>query len=362
MGLTGGPVPRRVDAATKVGLLELVDQAVAGGFSVAAACQVLRIDPLRVWRWSGRRAGGGCLADQPPGGAPMHGLLPEEVDAVITLFHEWGEMDRSHRKLAHRGSYLGRLWVSPSSVRRVLAAHGLRLAPVPRPARSARKPFPDWVDYTPNQIWIYDTTHFTRAKVAATVIEDLVSRKWLATIVSGEETSTQVQIVFTDALIAEGLMDKIAARADGLVDAMVDDPSRPILLAVSDNGPQMTSGSTREFMALCAIAQHFGRPGTPTDQAWIESLFGHVKAEWPHLLTITDPVTLRGELGVVRGLYNGVRLHAGIGYVTPDDEHAGRGSEIRKAREAGMEAARQRRLAYHRQHHHNSRREPGDVG
>ena len=30
----------------------------------------------------------------------------------------------------------------------------------------------------------------------------------------------------------------------------------------------MTSGSTREFLALCAIHQHFGRPGTPTDQAW----------------------------------------------------------------------------------------------
>jgi hypothetical protein len=22
-------------------------------------------------------------------------------------------------------------------------------------------------------------------------------------------------------------------------------------------------------MAMCAIAQHFGRPGTPTDQAWL---------------------------------------------------------------------------------------------
>jgi len=29
-------------------------------------------------------------------------------------------------------------------------------------------------------------------------------------------------------------------------------------------------------MAMCAIAQHFGRPGTPTDQAWIESLFSHM--------------------------------------------------------------------------------------
>jgi putative transposase len=54
----------------------------------------------------------------------------------------------------------------------------------------------------------------------------------------------------------------VQARLDnGCVDPGVDDEARPILLAVSDNGPQMTSGSTREFMALCAIAQHFGRPG-----------------------------------------------------------------------------------------------------
>lgn len=83
----------------------------------------------------------------------------------------------------------------------------------------------------------------------------------------------------------------------------------------------MTSGSTREFMAMCAIAQHFGRPGTPTDQAWIESFFGHIKAEWSHLDKITDPAVLRAELEAVRVQYNTVRLHAGIGYVTPEDEH-----------------------------------------
>ena len=151
----------------------------------------------------------------------------------------------------------------------------------------------------------------------------------------------------------------------------MDDPSRPVLLALSDNGPQMTSGSTREFMALCTIHQHFGRPGTPTDQAWIESLFGHVKAEWPHLNKIGDPATLRAELASVREQYNSVRLHAGIGYVTPNDEHQGRGEQIRKAREAGLEQARLRRIAYHRANpipdpttnpEHDLAEEPGDVG
>jgi transposase InsO family protein len=315
---------------------------------------------VRAYRWAERRADGD-LVDRRPGSA-IHGLLDDEVAEIVALYHEWGEVDRSHRKLAHRGSYLERVWVSPSSVRRVLAAQGLHLRPLPRPGRSVRQPFPEWIEYRPNSIWIYDTTHFPRAKVAVTAIEDLVSRKWVAEIVSSEETSTQVQVVFTDALAAEGLLPLVEARQDGLVDPAVDDESRPVLLAMSDNGPQMTSGSTREFMALCAIHQHFGRPGTPTDQAWIESLFGHIKIENPHLLAIRDPAVLRDELAIVRTHYNSVRLHAGIGYVTPDDEHDGRGWAIRKAREAGLEAARLRRVAYHRQQRPSEPQgRPGDA-
>ncbi len=227
----------------------------------------------------------------------MHGLLAWEVEAILALRKAWGEVDRSHRKLAHRGSYLGLVWVSPSSVRRVLAAHGCELSPRrKRAGTSTRTPFPDWVDYQVNQLWIYDTTHFTKADRACIAIMDLVSRKWVGWHLSVEETSTQVEIVFTDALEAEGLMDEVLARADGLVGIDVDDERRPILLAVSDNGPQMTSGSTREFMALHAIAQHFGRPHTPTDQAWIETLFGHIKTEYPHLEEIEDPAVLWAEL------------------------------------------------------------------
>lgn len=280
----------------------------------------------------------------------MHAILDEETAEILALYDEWGEVDRSHRKLAHRGSYLGRVWVSPSTVRRVLHIADLHFRPRPRPGKSAKKPFPEWADYRANSIWIYDTTHFTKAGMAVLIIEDLVSRKWICEVVSAEETSTQVEVAFTAALEAEDLFDAIDARADQLPDASQDEllEGRPVLLVVSDNGPQMRSGSTAEFMAMCALAQHFGRPGTPTDQAWIESLNGHIKAEYPHLMQISDPPTLRAEMAATRIHYNTVRLHAGIGYVTPDDEHEGRGEAIRKAREAGLEQARLKRLARHR--------------
>jgi transposase InsO family protein len=338
-----------VDSATKAALLELVDRAMKEGWDHRRCCQVLDLKESRAWRWRARRQAD-RLVDHASGGHAVHGLLTEEREAIVALFESWGQVDRSHRKLAHRGSYLGLVWVSPSSVKRVLAAQGLHLKRPRREGTSARRPFPEWASYTRNTIWLYDWTSFVRCRTASAVaVMDLVTRKWLTTVVSAEQTSTQIQVAFTEALEAEGLLDLVLARADGTVDMNRDDPTRPILLAVSDNGPQMRSGSTSEFMALCAIAQHFGRPGTPTDQAWIESLFSHVKGEWPHLDLIEDPAVLRAELELVRVEFNTVRLHAAIGYVTPDDEHEGRGPAIRKARRDGLAAARAKRIDYHRQ-------------
>lgn len=145
----------------------------------------------------------------------MHGLRPEEVTAILELFEAWGEIDRSHRKLAHRGSYTHKVWVSPATVRRVLAAHGLHLKRPRRVICPERRPFPEWADYERNSIWIYDVTHFAGCpQHAVFAVMDLVTRKWIAELVSVEETSTQVQVVFMDALEAEELLELVEARQD----------------------------------------------------------------------------------------------------------------------------------------------------
>jgi putative transposase len=344
LGLSGR-IPSRVPTATKTALLGLVDAAVAGGWTTRAACRYLELPVRRCERWR-ERAAAGVLDDRAPGGNPVHGLTPAEEAEIIAVYEEWAEIDRSHRKLAHRCSWLGRVWVDPSTVKRVLERHDLRFRRPPRSGRSPKRVWPDWVAEVPNHIWIYDTTHWTRSGSATTVVSDVISKKWIADITSTEETSVQVQAVFARALRDEGFTDIIAELNAVPVD--IDDDRRPILLVMSDNGPQMTSGSTREFMALNWLATHYGRPHTPTDQAWIESFFGHLKVEHPYLELIEDIDVLRAELERRRTHYNKVRLHAGIGYVTPDQEHQGEGIAVRAARRAGLTRARHQRISYHR--------------
>jgi putative transposase len=349
-----------VDARVKAGLLHLIDHAVAeGGWSARRACSQLGLDHWRAVRWCERREAG-RLEDRPPGGHPLHGLLAWERAAIVELFEGWGEIDRSHRKLAHRGSRIGLVHVSESTVRRVLAEEGLVIEGPPPREPAPRTPWPDWLEWKPNRVWAYDFTHWTRARRASIAILDVVSRKWLATLTSAEETSTQVETCFLAALDAEDLLEAADQRAtealreaiasgdNDQVHGLADDGQIPLLLAISDNGPQMRSHSTREFLAGVAIAQQFGRPHTPQDQAWIETLFGHVKGEWTHLEKIRDPGELDAELAKVRLEYNGVRLHASIGYVTPDDEHEGQGDAIRRQRRDGLVQARENRIAYRR--------------
>jgi putative transposase len=329
-----------VSAEIKLELLRLIDQAVAEGWAHARACRVLDLADSRAHHWRARLRETGMLEDRDPGGGAVHGILPWEERAVLDLIERWGWVDRSHRKLAHGGSYTGVVFVAPSTVLRVALKNRVQLPGEPFRPRPPKPAFPE-ISWEKNRIWIWDASHFTRCKRVAYAIVDVVTRYWIGYLLSSEQTHTQVQLLFARALEDQDLLgqDGRPPKPDG---------EGPILVAWSDNGAEMTAIDTRQFMALMAITQHHGRPGTPTDQAHIESFFSHLKGDWPHLTEIRDPAALDSELARIRTEYNTVRLHASIGYVTPDDEHHGRGPQLRRARAAGMRRARAERIKQNR--------------
>ncbi len=330
-----------MSAQTKLELLGLIDGAVRDGWAHTRACWVLDLADVRAHRWRARLRETGSLEDGRPVGDAAHRLLSWEEQAILELIEQWGWVDRSHRKLAHRGSYTATVFVSPSTLLRVALKNRVQLPGEPARPRPKMPVFPE-VPWERNRIWMWDCSHFSRAKRVAYAILDVVTRYWIGYLLTTEQTPTQTQLLFAQALEDQGLLGPDGVPPDH------DPGDPPTLVAWSDNGSEMTAIDTRQFMALMAIAQHHGRPGTPTDQAHIESFFSHLKGDWPHLTSISDPAALDSELARIQAEYNTVRLHAAIGYITPEDEHHGRGPAIRRARAAGMRAARAARIRENR--------------
>jgi len=90
LGLTAGPVPPRVDAPVKQGLLDLIAYAHEhGGWSLRRSAAVLGIEHTRLLRWT-VRAAEDRLADAKPGpGVPVHALLDWEREAIVKLAEDW---------------------------------------------------------------------------------------------------------------------------------------------------------------------------------------------------------------------------------------------------------------------------------
>lgn len=178
-----------------------------------------------------------------------------------------------------------------------------------------------------------------------------MSRNWIATILAPEATSTQVRVLFLGALDAEGLPTEIIERLATLDETVpeLDGDELPLLLAISDNDTEMNSRDTKKFFAACSIAQHHSRPSTPTDQAWIETLWGHVNHENPHLMTITDPFVLAAELERIRATTTPSACTRASGTSLPTTNTKAEATpSIRAARQAGLERADQQRRAWHR--------------
>jgi transposase-like protein len=112
----------------------------------------------------------------------MHGLLDWEVAEIIRLLDEWGEVDRSHRKLAHRGSSWGarsRCVMLRSRTGAVAAAVRVQTRIMrtchPRPAAIARSAFAGFC--FPPDVIVLAIRWYLRFALSYRDVEELLAKR-----------------------------------------------------------------------------------------------------------------------------------------------------------------------------------------
>lgn len=112
---------------------------------------------------------------------------------------------------------------------------------------------------------------------------------------------------------------------------------------ISDNGPQFIARDFKEFIRQAGLTHVRTSPYYPQSNGKLERYHRTVKGTCLRPGAFADADEVRRALTKFVEHYNQVRLHSALGYITPADKLAGREKEIGAARDAKLEAARERR-------------------
>ena len=320
----------RLPAETKLGLVRAVAEARRAGATVAQASRVLKLSRTRLYRWlEGKgmeEVAVADLFDRPPVAKVVgHRITEVEREAILGIAREEEHADLRHRKLAHMLGRLKKVFVSESTVLRVLKKEGLIAPPVPR--QKPKKQKPEVKVDGPNQVWRWDISY---VPVGTTfwyliAILDQYSRKIVGWGFFPQATQAEMKGVWDQSLSSEGLLET---------------ERKKMPQAVSDRGPQMKARSMKAFFKDLGIGQLFCRPHTPDDNAEMESFFATLKCERLYRGTYKDAFLAEADIADFIAYYNNGRLHQGIGFVTPQERHEGRDQKLRQERLRGLQAAR----------------------
>jgi putative transposase len=305
------------------------------GVSLECCCKALQLDLRRYGRWIGQYRETGCYGGgkSGPRSAP-HGLLPEERGKILEMARREEYGDLSHRQLAVVASEKGVVEVSASTFYREMKKAVL----MGKRGKSARAPQvkPEVKVDGPNQVWSWDLTYIPLGPffVYLFAIIDVYSRKIVGWHLSMNATVKAMKMAWDKALVGEGLLNRWGA------------PCFP--LALSDHGVQMAKKTAKEFFRDLGIKQLFARYQTPEDNSWIESWFRILKYDWLRFKDYMSFTQLERMIEDFIDVYNRLRYHGAIGYVTPDQRHSGEAEAVLEARFERKRLARLRRLEINR--------------
>ena len=293
--------------------------------TTAKACEILKLNPRRYYRWH-------HAPEAPAVNTAWNRITPQEESAILDAAKDEALCDLRAAGLMVYGHESSKFHCSVSTVQRVLKRNKLQPAyEVPRRKRPLKPDIRGLMNES-RKIFAYDATEFyltNRLRVVVIPILDLGSRKFIHYGIRVRSfMQKDVMAIWDEALWQEDI-----------------DSSQ--LTALSDRGGQMKGSRTKaHLIGKWNIRLEFARPYTPDDNAWIEAFIKYMKyhPECPkEFETVQDVIDWVARF---KDLYNN-HPHSSLGYVCPNDEHAGLGNIIREKRKENLLSARQQRLAYY---------------
>jgi len=309
-------------------LLRLIQETRTAGARLRRACALIGLSERTVQRWlhptgagTDRRVAG--LHVRPE---PANKLSPAEREAALQMLNGHAFKNLPPSQIVPRLADQGRYVCSESTLYRLLHQAGQmahrRLERVPH-KRSKPRPL---TARQPDQIYCWDITYLpTQVRgdyFYLYLFVDLFSRKIVGWQVFDSESAQR----------ASDLLKDICAR-QGIAPGQ--------LVVHSDNGSPMRGETMLATMQRLGVAPSRSRPSVSNDNPYSEALFRTLKYR-PDL-----PVTPFESLLQARRWaselvhwYNEEHRHSAIGFVTPNQRHAGLDRDMLQERKMVYERAR----------------------
>lgn len=290
-------------------------------------------------RWKGKQRAGMSVKDRKPGpNRALHALLPEERVRVLQLARREPYADLSHRLLTVVGWQEGFLFVSFSTVYRILRSEQMMGLRGVHRQHNGRSVAPVRKELTgPNQRWCWDISYLRTWErglfLYLYVLLDEYSRKVIQWLVSWRQTYQEARRLLEAGLLEESILD-------------LPEESRPEVY--NDRGQQMKAKSIRRLLKDHQMPQVFIRPRTPNDNPYVEAMFSTVKGAPQYPGQFLDLEEAQRYFGPYFQWYNTEHPHSGIDYVTPEQAHQGLRPQIVQERSRRFEAQRQWRKEVNR--------------
>jgi transposase InsO family protein len=297
--------------------LLLIDEALASGARLRKICQVLEITERSVQRWRQQGPDGGDDRRRGPHKPPLNKLSTEDRAHLLRVVNSEPYRNLSPKQIVPRLADQGVYLASESTIYRVLDEAGQNTHRQPTKPRISSKPEERVAD-GPAQLLCWDITYLPTTVRGhyfyLYVFLDIWSRK----IVGWGVNEQQCGQFAADLL--QATCDRLGMATKGIV-------------LHSDNGKPMKGSSMLCTMQWLGIVPSFSRPHVSDDNPYVESLFRTLKYR-PGCSDMRFDTLDEAVRWVERFVtwYNQEHLHSGIGFVTPNDRHAGRDFPVLEAR------------------------------